>query len=325
MRDVGIIGLGKYLPPKSLTNKDLEKMVDTTDEWIITRTGIKERRIAPKDVACSDLATEAARSALKDANLKPEELGLIIVATITSDMQFPSTSCLLQKKLGAKNACCFDISAACTGFIYALVTAKQFISSGAYKNVLVVGAEKLTGMVDWKDRSTCVLFGDGAGACILAPSGQRKLVSEYLASDGEGSDLLKVPAGGSLLPTSFETVKNRLHFLQMQGNEVFKIAVKVMAEAADMAIKRAGLECRDIKLLIPHQANLRILMAVAKKMGLSEDRLFLNVEKYGNMSAASTAVALCEAYEENRVKQGEYVVLVAFGSGLTWGACVIKW
>ena len=325
MEQAGILGLGCYLPSKKLTNKDLEKMVDTSDECIMTRTGIKERRIAPKEFAASDLAVEAAKAAIKDSGLNPEDIDLIVTATVTSDMAFPSTACIIQDKIGAVNAAAFDINAACSGFILGITIAKQFVDSGLYNHVLVIGTEKMTSLVDWTDRSTCVLFGDGAGACIVGKSKERRILSYFIGCDGSGANLLKLPAGGSRIPASEETVKNKLHFLRMEGNEVFKIAVKVMADAANKAITKAGLLCTDIDLLIPHQANMRILMAVAKKMGLPEERIFLNIEKYGNMSAASTAVALAEASKEGRIKKDNNVCLVAFGAGLTYGAVVIKW
>jgi len=325
MESSGILGLGCYLPAKKLTNKDLEKIVDTSDEWIMTRTGIKERRIAPKEFAASDMGVEAANSAIKDAGLGPEDIDLIIVATVTGDMAFPSTACIIQNKIGAINSAAFDINAACSGFVFGIVTAKQFVDSGLYKNVLVIGAEKMTNLVDWTDRSTCVLFGDGAGACIVGKSNQRRILSYFIGCDGSGGNLLRLPAGGSRTPTTEETVKNKLHFLKMEGNEVFKLAVKVMADAANKAVTKAGLLCNEINLLIPHQANIRILMAVAKKMGLPEEKIFLNIEKYGNMSSASTAVALAEANREQRIKKGDVVTLVAFGAGLTYGAVVIKW
>ncbi len=325
MEQAGILGLGCYLPVMKLTNEDLEKMVDTSDEWIMTRTGIKERRIAPKEFAASDLGVEAARAAIKDSGLKPEDIDLIITATVTGDMAFPSTSCIIQDKIGACNSAAFDINAACSGFIFGVITAKQFVDSGLYKNALVIGTEKMTNLVDWQDRSTCVLFGDGAGACVIGKTKNRRIISYFIGCDGSGSNLLRLPAGGSRIPTTEKTVKNKLHFLKMEGNEVFKLAVKVMADAANKAITKAGLLCREIDLLIPHQANIRILMAVAKKMGLPEEKIFLNIEKYGNMSSASTAVALAEANKEHRIKKGDNIVLVAFGSGLTYGAVVIKW
>lgn len=325
MEHSGILGLGCYLPARKLTNKDLEKMLDTSDEWIMTRTGIRERRVAPKKFAASDMGAEAARAAIKDAGLKPEDIDLIITATVTGDMAFPSTACIIQDKIGAVNSAAFDINAACSGFIFGIITAKQFVDSGLYKNALVIGAEKMTNLVDWTDRSTCVLFGDGAGACVIGKTKNRRIISYFIGCDGSGSNLLRLPAGGSRIPTTEKTVKNKLHFLKMEGNEVFKLAVKVMADAANKAITKAGLLCSEIDLLIPHQANIRILMAVAKKMGLPEEKIFLNIEKYGNMSSASTAVALAEANKEHRIKKGDNIALVAFGSGLTYGAVVIKW
>jgi len=325
MEQSGILGLGCYLPDKKITNKDLEKMVDTSDEWIMTRTGIRERRIAPKEFAASDLGLEAAMAAIKDAGLAPEDIDLIIAATVTGDMAFPSTACIIQDKIGAKNAAAFDINAACSGFVFGITTAKNYVDSGLYKNALVIGTEKMTSLVDWQDRSTCVLFGDGAGACVIGKSKNRQIVSCFIGCDGSGGNLLKLPAGGSRMPATEETVKNKLHFLKMEGNEVFKLAVKVMADAANKAVTKAGLLCSDIDLLIPHQANIRILMAVAKKIGLPEEKIFLNIEKYGNMSSASTAVALAEANKEGRIKKGDNVTLVAFGAGLTYGAVVIKW
>lgn len=325
MKPVGIIGLGHYVPEKVLTNKDLEKMVDTSDEWITTRTGIKERHIASKDEAASDLAINAAQEALKDAGIKPESLDLIICATVTGDMPFPSVSCLVQKAIGAQNAACFDISAACAGYVYGLITAKQFVASGTYKNVLVIGTEKLTSVTDWQDRNTCVLFGDGAGACVVAPVKEGGILSTCLGSDGAMGDLLMIPAGGSRNPATHETVDEKMHYIKMRGNELFKLAVKIMADAANNALKQARLDCKDVDCFIPHQANIRILLAVAKRLGLDTGRIFMNIEKYGNMSSASTAVALYEAVKSGKVKKGDIVVLDAFGAGLVWGACVIKW
>lgn len=325
MQEAGILGLGRYLPPKKITNADLEKMMETSDEWITTRTGIKERRIADKDVAASDLGVEAAKIAIKDAGLGAGDIDLIITATITPDMAFPATACIIQDKIGAKNAAAFDINAACTGFVFAIVMAQHFVNAGTYGNVLVIGTEKLTSIVDWTNRSTCVLFGDGAGACVVGKTEDRKILSSFMGADGSGGHLLSVPAGGSRLPATEDTVKNRLHFLKMEGNEVFKIAVRIMVDAANKAIKKAGLGVDDISLFIPHQANIRILLAVAKRLGVPENKIFMNIEKYGNMSAASTAVALVEASQENRIKRGDNVVLVAFGGGLTYGAVVIKW
>lgn len=324
-KNIGIIGLGSYVPKKVITNKDLEKMVDTSDEWITTRTGIKERRIASTDETTSTLAFNAAKAALKDAAIKAEDLELIIVATITPDMPFPATACLLQNLLGAKNAACFDVSAACAGFVYGLVMAQQFLNSGVYKNALVIGAEKLSAVTDWKDRNTCVLFGDGAGAAVLAPVSDGGILSSYLGSDGSLAELLMIPAGGTKIPASRQSVDDKLHFIKMRGNEVFKLAVKIMSDAACKALKKCKLDVDDIDCFIPHQANMRILDAVARKMKLPLEKIFFNVASYGNMSSASTAVALCEAYSSGRIKKSDVVVLDAFGAGLVWGACVIKW
>jgi 3-oxoacyl-[acyl-carrier-protein] synthase-3 len=325
MKKVGIIGVGEYLPNKVLTNADLEKIVDTSDEWITTRTGIKERRLVSSGQATSDLAVRAAEEALKDAGLKAQDLDLIIVATITPDMQFPSTACFIQAKLGATKAVCFDVEAACAGFVYALSVAQQFIASGVYRNALVIGAEVLSSITDWKDRSTCVLFGDGAGAVVLSKVKSAGILSTYLGSDGSLTDLLMLPAGGSRNPTTYETVNKRLHYLKMNGNELFKVAVRKMTEAAQIVLKQVGLKFSDIDLVIPHQANERIILAVAKRLGLAKDKIFLNIEKYGNMSSASTACALCEAVKGGRIKKGDIILLDAFGAGLVWGACVIKW
>ncbi len=325
MKKIGVIGVGKYLPKRVLSNADLEKMVDTSDEWITTRSGIKERRLAAKNEAASDLAVRAAKDALEDAKIRPQDLDLIITATITPDMQFPSTACLVQYGLGAKNAVCFDISAACSGFIYAISIAQQFLARGSYKNALVLGAEILSSITDWKDRSTCVLFGDGAGAAVLSEVKSGGIISTYLGSDGSLSDLLMVPAGGSRNPATYKTIDGRLHYLKMCGNELFKVAVNTMSDAAWQVLRQADLKPSDINLIIPHQANIRIIMAIAKKLGLPKEKFYLNIEKYGNMSSASLAVALCEAVKEGKVKKGDTILLDAFGAGLVWGACIIKW
>jgi 3-oxoacyl-[acyl-carrier-protein] synthase-3 len=324
-RKTGIIGLGAYLPDKVLTNKDLEKMVDTTDEWITTRTGIKERRIAGPHEATSDMATEAAKKALADAGLKAEEIDLIIVATITPDMFFPATACLVQEKIGARNIPAFDISVACSGFIYGLTIADKFIASGTYKYALVIAAEKLSAVTDWSDRNTCVLFGDGAGAAVLGPVETGGILSMHLGASGKEGDLIKLPAGGSRIPATRKSVEDKLHFIKMNGAELFKHAVKIMADAALAATAPLGLQAKDISLVIPHQANIRILNAVAKRMGLAPDKIYLNIDKYGNMSAASSAVALVEAVKSGRIKKGDKILLDAFGGGLTWGAIVIEW
>ena len=325
MKNVGIIGVGEYLPEKILTNSDLEKMVETSDEWITTRTGIKERHLAAKGQAASDLALKAAQIALKNAKLSPEDLDLIVVATITGDMPCPSTASILQDKLGAKRAACFDISAACAGFVYGISVAQQFIACSTYKNALVIGVEVLSSFTDWQDRNTCVLFGDGAGAVVLSEVKGRGIISTYLGCDGSKVGLLNVPAGGSANPATAETVRNRQHFIKMQGNELFKIAVNTMTKAAEVVLQQAGMSFADVDMIIPHQANARIIMAVAKKLGISEDRVYLNIERCGNMSSASTVTALCEAVQEGKVKKGDVILLDAFGAGLVWGACVIEW
>ena len=325
MYSAKIIGLGKYLPKDKLTNSDLEKMVDTSDEWITTRTGIKERRILKEKKGASFLAYEASLSALKMAGLNPKDIELIIVATITPDMPFPSTGCFLQKHLSAKNAAAFDISAACSGFIYALITAYQFISTGLYKNALVVGSEVLSTVVDWKDRSTCVLFGDGAGAVVLTRSKEKTLLGSYMASDGSFAHLLMIPAGGSVNPASTHTVNNKLHYIKMCGNELFKIAVRMMVKAAQESIKYANISVKDISLFIPHQANERIINAVLERLSLPKEKAYINIHRYGNMSSASVVIALVEAYEENRIKKNDILLLDTFGAGLVCGSCVLKW
>jgi 3-oxoacyl-[acyl-carrier-protein] synthase III len=325
LKKVGIIGVGEYLPERILTNAELEKMVDTSDEWIITRTGIKERHLAAKGQAASDLALKAAEQALKNAKLKPEDLDLIVVATITGDMPFPSVAAILQNKLGASKAAAFDISAACAGFVYGISVAQQFIACSTYKNALVIGVEVLSSITDWQDRNTCVLFGDGAGAVVLSEVKGRGIISTYLGCDGSKVGILNLPAGGSANPATTETVRNRQHFLKMQGNELFKIAVNTMTKAAEIVLKQAGMAFADVDLIIPHQANARIIMAVAKKLGIPEDRVYLNIERCGNMSSASTVTALCEAVQEGRVKKGDIILLDAFGAGLVWGACIIEW
>jgi 3-oxoacyl-[acyl-carrier-protein] synthase-3 len=293
-------------------------LVETSDEWITTRTGIKERHVAAKDEATSDLAIQAARRAITDAGVKAEAIELILVATATPDMLFPSTGCYVQKALGIKEAASFDVSAACSGFIYALETAKALMESGPYKTALVIGAEKLSGITNWEDRSTCVLFGDGAGAAVLqkraAPGG---ILSTYLRADASHTDILKVPGGGSRAPASRA-------YIHMEGREVFKLAVHKMISAAEEALKRAGKKDSDLALLIPHQANLRIIEAIAQRVDIPRERVFVNVDKYGNMSAATTIVALDEARRQGRLRKGDLVELIAFGAGLTWGAAVIQ-
>jgi 3-oxoacyl-[acyl-carrier-protein] synthase-3 len=325
LKKVGIIGVGEYLPEKILTNTDLEKIVDTSDEWITTRTGIKERHLVLDGQATSDLAIKAAQRALIDAKVKPAELDLIVVATITPDMPFPAVASIVQDRLGARHAVCFDVSAACAGFVYGLSVAEKFIATSVYKNALVIGAETLSSITDWQDRNTCVLFGDGAGAAVLSVVKTGGIISTYLGCDGSKVDILNMPAGGSRNPATTETVRNRMHFLKMQGNELFKIAVNTMTDAAQTVLKQAGMTFSDVDLIIPHQANARIIMAVARKLGIPEDRVYLNIERCGNMSSASTITALCEAVQEGKVKKGDIILLDAFGAGLVWGACIIEW
>lgn len=326
VKRTGILGVGKYLPENVLTNADLERMVDTNDEWITTRTGIKERRIAADNEATSDMAVKAAKEALLDAGLKPSDIDLIIVATITPDMFFPSTACQVQYKLGAPTCAAFDVSVACSGYVYGLAIADQFIKSGLYRNALVIASEKLSAVTDWEDRSTCVLFGDGAGAAIVGEVDSGGIAGIHLGADGSKGDLLQLPAGGSRMPASFKTVENKLHTIKMEGNVLFKHAVKIMADAALAVTEPLGIKGDDIDIIIPHQANIRILNALAKRMGVDPSRkVYLNIEKYGNMSAASSAVALTEAVEAKRIKKGDRILMVAFGGGLTWGALVIEW
>jgi len=322
----GIAGIGCYVPERILTNYELQKMVDTSDEWIRTRTGIKERRIAAKEETTSDLAVKAARKALDDAGVEPEEIELIIVATATPDMLFPATACLVQDRIGAYNAGAFDLEAGCTGFIYALSVASQFVAGGVMENVLVIGAETLSRLTNWQDRSTCVLFGDGAGAVVVRPAcGKTGILATVLGSEGSGGKFLSLPAGAARMPTSRQTLEQGLHFIHMNGREVFKFAVRVMGEAATKVLAKAALKKSDIDLLIPHQANIRIIESAAKRLRLPMERVLVNVDKYGNTSSASIPLALNEAVETGRVKNGDNLLLVGFGAGLTWAAAVVNW
>ncbi len=324
-KQAGIKGLGIYLPDRILTNFDLEKMVETSDEWIRTRTGVRERRIAEPGECSSDLGSRAALAAIQDAKLTPKDIHLIIVATITPDMFFPSTACMIQQKIGAECPA-FDIAAACSGFPYALAVAEGFIRSGMYRNILVVGAEVLSGFIDWKDRSTCVLFGDGAGAAVVSEAKDgHGIRATYLGADGTQGELLRIPGGGSKIPPSEESVKSGQHFLKMQGSEIFKLAVRKMEEAIMEVLSRGGLKPKDVDCLIPHQANLRILQAVGERVQIPLEKVFVNVERYGNMSSASTVIALYEAVKQGKIKEGSNVVLVAFGGGITWASCLVKW
>jgi 3-oxoacyl-[acyl-carrier-protein] synthase-3 len=326
LRTVSIIGVGSYVPARVLTNADLERLVETTDDWITSRTGIRERRIAADGEATSDMAVSAAGRAMESAGISAEALDLIIVATITPDMLFPSTACLVQQKLGANRAVAFDIEAACSGFVYALEIAAQFIQSHSFQTALVIGAEKMSSVIDWADRNTCVLFGDGAGAAVLQHRpASRGLLTTCLGSDGTKASLLELPAGGSACPSTAESVARRLHFLRMDGKETFRNAVTAMVSAANEALARCGIRIEQIRCIIPHQANQRILTAVGERLGATSGQVFVNVDRYGNTSAASVGIALDEAVRSGRIQRGDLVLLVVFGAGLTWGATVLEW
>jgi len=323
-RRAGIWGVGSAVPDRVLTNGDLEKMVDTSDEWISTRTGIKERRIAEEGKTTSHYAAIAARRALERAGVSPSEIELIIVATVTPDMPFPSTACLVQNLIGAPQAGAFDVSAGCSGFVYALDLATRCIESGAYERVLVIGADLLSSITDFTDRSTCVLFGDAAGAAVVGPVSSGGVLSTYLGADGSGGEHLRV-AAGEPRSNPLAPVEGTGRYIQMEGREVFKFAVRIMPEAALVALERAGRAADEVGLFIPHQANIRIIDAAAKRLGIADDRVFVNVQKYGNTSAASIPLALDEALSEGRIQKGDLIVLVGFGAGLTWGAAALEW
>lgn len=304
----------------------MEKIVDTSDEWITERTGIKERRIAADDVATSDLALKAAEMALKDAKVSPDELDLIIVATLTSDRIIPSTACIIQDLLGAKRAAAFDLSAACSGFAYGITVASQFIQCGAYRKALVIGAETLSKYINWEDRNTCVLFGDGAGAAVL---GQVEdgygILSFDLGSDGSGGDAIQIPSSGSRMPVSNESIEKRLNLIHMNGKEVFKFAVKAMGNTVKHSLEKIGMKQEEINWLVPHQANIRIIQSAAKRLAMPMEKVIVNIQKYGNMSAACIPIALAEAAAEKRFKKGDIIALSGFGAGLTWASCIIRW
>lgn len=325
-RTCSVTGVGSYVPARVLSNADLEKMVETSDEWIVTRTGIRERRLAAEDEFTSDMAALAAHKAMQMAGVTAEQIDLIIVATITPDMPFPNTACLVQRKLGARRAAAFDVEAACSGFIYALEIGQQFITSRTYDTVLVIGAEKLSSIVDWTDRNTCVLFGDGAGAAILQNRpNSHGLLTAVMGADGNNADLLYMPGGGSRCPATQDSVAARQHYLRMTGKETFKNAVQAMYGAAKEAMKQCELDISRIKCIIPHQANRRIIDAVGDRLGAKPEQLFVNLDRYGNTSAASVAIALDEAVASGRVVRGDLIMIVAFGAGLTWGAAIIEW
>ncbi len=325
-RSVSIIGTGSYVPEKRLTNEDLSKIVETSDDWITTRTGIKERRIAAKDENTSDMAARAAFKAIEQAKISSEEIELILVATATPDMIFPATACFVQKKIGARNAACLDISAACAGFIFGLEIGQQFITSHTYDTVLVIGAEKLTSITNWTDRNTCVLFGDGAGAAILRHRGSAHgVISTHIGSDGQFSDILFMPGGGSRCPITRDNVDLNLNTIHMIGKEVYKQAVTAMIDASKKALDKAGLSIHDIACVIPHQANFRIIEAIADRLKIPLEKFYVNLDKYGNTSAAAVAIALDEANRSGRIKSGDYILMVVFGGGLTWASTVIEW
>lgn len=321
-----VSGIGSYVPDHIITNHDLEKLVDTNDEWIQTRTGIQERRKADSSQATSDLATKAAHNALNSAGISPEELDAIVVATTTPDMAFPSTACIVQKNIGASHAFAYDVSAACAGFLFALSTASQHIQSGMCRHVLLIGADKMSHITDPQDRNTCVLFGDGAGAIILSSSTtDAGIIHTELGSDGRHGDILSVPGGGTRQPLTEETIPFRKHFIDMNGSEVFKMAVRGMGNSAGLLLKKTGYHIDQVDWLVPHQANKRIIDTLGKKMGIPKEKVFINLQHYGNMSAASIPVALDEAYRSNLLKVDQLILMVAFGGGLTWGSSLLRW
>ena len=324
--NAGILGTGFYVPEKIMTNADLEKIVETSDEWIVERTGIKERRIAEDNQPMSDLALRAAKAALADAGVAAEDLDLIIVATLTSDRIIPSTACMIQNLLGAKHAAAFDLSAACSGFAYAASVAAQFIETGAYKKALVIGAETLSKYINWEDRNTCVLFGDGAGAAVLGQVEEGYgILSFDLGSDGSGGDAIQIPSSGSLMPVSKESIDQKLNLIHMNGRDVFKFAVKAMGKTVKNSLAKIDMPQEKIDWLLPHQANIRIIESAAKRLSMPMDKVIVNIHKYGNMSAACIPIALAEAAAAKRFKKGDIIALSGFGAGLTWASCIIRW
>jgi len=324
-RIVSIIGTGSYLPEKVLTNQDLEAIVETSDEWIYSRTGMRERHIAAADEAASDMGAEAAKKALADAGIGAEEIDLIIVATLSPDMFFPSTACFVQDKIGAKNAYCYDLGAACSGFLYAMDSARNQIASGAINTALVIGTEKMSTFIDWEDRGTCILFGDGAGAAVLRAGGEgRGVMKSVMGSDGSLANMLWTPGGGSRNPMTHEMLDQKQQYLKMEGREVFKHAVVRMGDAVLQALEKNGVTADEVKCFIPHQANIRIIDAISKRLGVA-DRMYSNVDKYANTSSAALAIALDEAVKDGTIQKGDLVVLTVFGGGFTWGANVLEW
>lgn len=327
-RSVIIKGTGSYTPKKVLTNNDLSAFVDTSDEWIFTRTGIKERRIAAEEETSSSMGYEAGKKAIEAAGLTANDIDVVIVGTMTPDMPFPSTACLVQAKLGISNAISFDVEAACSGFLYIMEIASGLLQTGRYRNVLIIGSEKLSTILDWEDRTTCVLFGDGAGAAVLSlgEEGSKSGIIDFkLGSDGSKADVLVQPGGGCAIPPSPESLNERQHFLKMRGKEVFKLAVKVMGQAASEILEQNGIDADQLDCVIPHQANMRIIESISSRLKIPIERFFLNLDKYGNTSAASIPIALDEAVRAGRLKRGDTILLVAFGAGLTWGSSLIRW
>ncbi len=323
---VKIAAVGSAIPEKILTNFDIEKLVDTNDEWITSRTGIKERRIAKEGEAASDFAVMSAKNTLTQAGIDARDVDLIIVATVTPDSPLPATACIVQAQLNAMNAAAFDLAAGCSGFLYALSVGSQFVKTKTYKNVLVIGVDLLSRLVNWKDRKTCVLFGDGAGSVLLQPAKEGEgVLSVFLGADGTNGKFLSIEAGGSKLPPSLETINSDRHFIKMSGNEIFKNAVREMENSLLKALKLSKLTPQDLDLLIPHQANLRIIESVRKRMNMNEDQVIVNISRYGNTSSASIPIALDEAIRDKKIQKGDIIGLAAFGAGLTWGAAVLRW
>jgi 3-oxoacyl-[acyl-carrier-protein] synthase-3 len=321
-----ITALGTYVPPRVMTNADLEKIIETSDEWIVTRTGIRERHVVDEGVATSDLAVEATKRALAERGIEPDEIEAIIVATVTPDMLFPSTACLVQHKLGIKNVWGFDLSAACSAFVYALQTGAQFVATGAHKKVLVIGADVMTSILDYTDRATCILFGDGAGAVILEPSEDGNGIIDFVHEvDGSGGCSLYMPAGGSLHPASHETVDQRMHYIRQDGQAVFKFAVRKMAEVCETLLQRNGVKAGDVDCFIPHQANQRIINATAERVGLKPERVIINIDRYGNTTAGTIPLAMQTAREQGKLKKGDLVLLASVGAGFTVGATLLRW
>ncbi|HDQ25217.1 MAG TPA: ketoacyl-ACP synthase III [bacterium] len=320
----GILGTGYYVPERIITNKELEKTVDTTDEWIRTRTGIEERRIAADNEFVSDMGVRAAERAIQSAGIRKEDIGLVITATITGDNPWPASAALIQKKLGLGNTPAFDISAACSGFIYGIDIARSMVESGRYKNILLVAAEKLSSVTDWSDRNTCVLLGDGAGAAVIGPVETGGILSSVIYSDGASREMLYQPAGGSAMPATEETVKNKMHYLKMDGAEIYKLAVEKMPQALDEALKTAKITSEEVDFVIFHQANIRIIKSIAKRFKWPDEKNIINIQRYGNTSAATIPIALAEAVEQGRIKKGDIVAMSAFGAGLTWAGSIVK-